>query len=277
MVGSGVIVRGPSRGPADSLAQARPNLQSGAPRPFPTAILARMTLLRLVRALSRDLSALRFGPPVTHVYDPLEYAAESVADYLERYGQPGPRTLLLGMNPGPWGMVQTGVPFGEVSLVRDWLGVRGAIGKPADEHPKRPVTGFECTRSEVSGQRLWGWGRDRYGTAEAFFERFFVWNWCPLAFMEESGRNRTPDKLPAAEREPLYERCDRALAEVVDLLGPARVVGVGKFAEKRAAEALVGRDVPIGTILHPSPASPAANRGWVEQIEPQLVAQGVEL
>ena len=31
--------------------------------------------------------------------------------------------VFLGMNPGLWGMAQTGVPFGTVSLVRDWMGI----------------------------------------------------------------------------------------------------------------------------------------------------------
>ena len=54
------------------------------------------------------------------------------------------------------------------------------------------------------------------------------------------------------------------------------VLGVGKFAEKRARE-ILGNRVEIGTILHPSPASPIANRGWAEQAEKQLVALGIPL
>jgi single-strand selective monofunctional uracil DNA glycosylase len=234
-----------------------------------------MSMIRIVRALSRSLAPLTFGEPVTHVYNPLEYAARTGEDYLRRYARPGGRVLLLGMNPGPWGMAQTGVPFGEVSIVRDWLGISGKVDKPKHEHPKRRIDGFDCTRSEVSGQRLWNWGRDRYGTADDFFERFFVWNFCPLSFMEEGGRNRTPDKLPAEEREPLFKVCDESLVKVAQFMKPSLVIGIGKFAEKQAERALGELDVPIGTILHPSPANPAANRGWAQQIEPQLEALGV--
>jgi len=234
-----------------------------------------MSMIRIVRGLSRELAPLRFGEPVTHVYNPLEYAARTGEAYLKRYARPGGRVLLLGMNPGPWGMAQTGVPFGEVSIVRDWLEISGKVDRPKGEHPKRQIEGFECSRSEVSGQRLWGWARDRFGDADSFFDRFFVWNFCPLTFMEESGRNRTPDKLPADEREPLFEACDRALLKTAKFLKPSLVIGIGKFAEKQALRALAELDVPVGTILHPSPASPMANRGWVKQIEPQLVALGV--
>lgn len=227
--------------------------------------------------LVRALRPLRFAPPVTHVYDPLEYARAGWEAYLQRYGQGTREILLLGMNPGPFGMAQTGVPFGDVRMVRDFLGIEAKIGKPENEHPKRPILGFDCPRSEVSGTRLWGFVRDTFGTPERFFERFFVANYCPLVFMEASGRNVTPDKLPAAERLPLFEVCDEALRRLVDRMQPRLVLGVGGFAEKRAREALGGRDLRLGCILHPSPANPAANRDWSGTVRRQLEALGVEL
>ncbi len=232
-------------------------------------------LARLDRELAARVDGLAFSPPVAYVYDPLDYAREPHEDYLRRWARRGVDAVLLGMNPGPWGMAQTGVPFGEVHLVRDWLGVRGRVGKPPREHPKRPILGFDCPRSEVSGRRLWGWARDRFGAPEAFFRRFFVLNYCPLAFLEESGRNRTPDKLPASERDALFAACDEALRRAVAEIAPDWVIGVGGFAEGRARTAL-GDDGPrIGRILHPSPASPLANRGWAERAEAELAAYGL--
>jgi len=220
--------------------------------------------------LSERVDALSFGPPVTHVYNPLAYAREPAWRFLARAGGARGRVLLLGMNPGPYGMVQTGVPFGTVSRVRGWLGIEAPVGQPAVEHPKRPVTGFDCAREEVSGERFWGWAEERFGSPARFFERFFVANYCPLVFMEASGRNRTPDKLPAAERRELFAVCDDALRRLADVLEPCAVVGVGKFAEDRARAALGERDVAIARVLHPSPASPVANRGWAAQAEAQL-------
>lgn len=235
-------------------------------------------LLEIARQLATSVSKIDFAPPVTHVYNPLEYAWDAYAAYLDRYGTLGcDRTVLLGMNPGPWGMAQTGIPFGEVSLVADWLGIRVAIGRPGNEHPKRPVEGFDCQRSEVSGRRLWGWAKSQFGTPDAFFERFFIANYCPLVFMEGSGRNRTPDKLPLVERKPLLEACDIALRQSVRVMQPARVVGVGKFAFLRAVATLSDMDVPTGQILHPSPASPAANRDWQGKAVAQLTALGIPL
>ena len=232
--------------------------------------------LRIARALSREVEGMRFGSPTTHVYNPLDYAAEAHAAYLSRYCRQQARTLLLGMNPGPWGMAQTGVPFGEVSLVGDWLGIVADVRRPACEHPKRPIDGFDCHRSEVSGRRLWGWARDRFGSPQSFFEQFFVWNYCPLAFLEASGRNRTPDKLPQSERAPLFEACDRALEALIDFIEPTHVLGVGKFAEARAQQVAVD-GVIVGSILHPSPASPAANRGWAEPVEKQFASLDIPL
>jgi single-strand selective monofunctional uracil DNA glycosylase len=234
-------------------------------------------LVDIARDLSIEVERLQFARPVAHVYNPLDYAWNAHAEYLERFGSAPKQVLFLGMNPGPWGMAQTGVPFGEVNAVRDWLGIEADIGRPDGEHPKRPVDGLACTRSEVSGARLWGWARDRFGSPENFFQRFFVANYCPLAFLEESGRNRTPNKLPAAEKGPLLEICDRALRHTVDSLQPHLVIGVGVFAEGRARISLDGFDLTIGRILHPSPASPAANRGWAQQAELELRELGVDL
>jgi single-strand selective monofunctional uracil DNA glycosylase len=235
-----------------------------------------MRLIEISRKLAAEVDALSFAAPVTHVYDPLVYARAPHEAYLERYGQGPKQVVLIGMNPGPFGMAQTGVPFGDVAMVRDWMGIEGAVGKPPHEHPKRPVLGFGCTRAEVSGTRLWGWARARFGTPDAFFDRFFVLNYCPLVFMEESGRNRVPEKLPAEEREPLFAACDRALSACLEALSPEVVVGVGKFAEDRA-RLLLGEDAEIGRILHPSPASPLANRGWADAVDTSLREHGIAL
>lgn len=231
--------------------------------------------LKAARDLAEELKPLRFSPPVAYVYNPLDYAWEAHRRYVERWGA-GPReVLLLGMNPGPWGMAQTGVPFGEVSLVRDWVGVSASVRKPSPEHPKRPVEGFACRRSEVSGVRMWGWARDTFAAPERFFRRFLIVNYCPLAFLERSGRNLTPDKLPARERAPLTAACDRALRRLAEYYRPKWVIGVGGFARARAEAALAGLDLEVGEVLHPSPASPKANRGWAAQATAQLKALGV--
>lgn len=232
-------------------------------------------LIHAAQSLRDDVNALTFASPVAYVYNPLDYAWTSHEAYLSRYGEGEKRVLFLGMNPGPYGMAQTGVPFGEVALVRDWLGIEAPVGKPVREHPKRPIQGFACSRSEVSGRRLWGAAQAHFGTPERLFAHAFVGNYCPLVFMEETGRNRTPDKLPVAERLPLFAACDRHLQAVVRALGVSWVIGVGGFAEERARTALADLDVRIGRIAHPSPANPAANAGWEELAKTALGQLGL--
>lgn len=232
-------------------------------------------LLKAGKDLLEEVDALTFSEPVTHVYNPLRYAWQSHELYISRFASSRCRVVLLGMNPGPWGMSQTGIPFGEIEAVRDWMGIEAAVGKPPVEHPKRQVEGFACSRSEVSGRRLWGLFAEKFGPPENFFNEHLVLNHCPLVFMEASGKNRTPDKLPAAEAAPLMEACDRHLRRVVEILEPEHVVGVGAYAENRAKEALHGIDLKFSRILHPSPASPAANRDWAGTATRQLIEAGI--
>jgi single-strand selective monofunctional uracil DNA glycosylase len=212
---------------------------------------------------------------VTHIYNPLSYAWGPYEDYLRRFAVTPKRVVFLGMNPGPFGMVQTGVPFGEIGVVRDWLKVTGRVASPSGQHPRRPILGFACARSEVSGRRLWGLFVERFGTPESFFAEHIVMNYCPLAFLEASGRNRTPDKLPVTEREALFAACDRHLRDVLRALEPEWVVAVGDFAFGRAQRAVLNGSPKVGRIPHPSPANPAANRGWAGAATQQLLSLGV--
>lgn len=232
-------------------------------------------LIAAACALRTAVDGLRFAEPVTHVYNPLDYAWELHTAYLRLLGTRPGRVLFLGMNPGPFGMAQTGVPFGEVAAVRDWMGLAGTVEHPAHEHPKRPVEGLACKRSEVSGRRLWGLFATRFTMPARFFAGHTVFNYCPLVFMEESGRNHTPDQLPAREGSALQAVCDVHLRRVAETLRPSRVVGVGRFAAQRAEEALAGLGLSFATIPHPSPANPAANKDWAGAATRALVEQGI--
>jgi len=232
-------------------------------------------LLTAARRLRADADRLRFGAPVTHVYNPLDYAWTPHEAYLRKFGGARKRVVFLGMNPGPFGMTQTGVPFGEVAAVRSWLKIECPVGKPQREHPRRLVAGFACVRSEVSGRRLWGLFAERFDTPAQFFAEHMVLNYCPLVFLEDSGRNRTPDKLPAAEKAALFTACDRHLRAIVAVLEPEWLVGVGDFAARQAARLFPAGSIKLGRILHPSPASPAANRDWPGAVTAQLEHSGV--
>lgn len=234
-----------------------------------------MNIVTMTDELEKELGRLTFSSPVAFVYNPLTYAREPHLEYLRRYGGGRKEGLFVGMNPGPWGMAQTGVPFGEVRIVQEWLEINGRVDRPPREHPRKPVDGFGCRRSEVSGKRLWGLFRERFGEPENFFARFFVLNYCPLLFLDQEGRNITPDKLRGSERGMLLDVCDRSLCRAVDCLQPKLVIGVGNFAARQARLALADVAVQVGKIHHPSPASPAANRNWRETVLAELATQGV--
>ncbi|MCH2646055.1 MAG: hypothetical protein MKZ53_03700 [Candidatus Thalassarchaeum sp.] len=199
---------------------------------------------------------------VDAVYNPLAYAWEPHRAYLELASGGGAKTLLLGMNPGPHGMGQMGIPFAATSVVRELLKITNLeVGQPRKPHPKRPISGLDWPKEEVSGTRLWGLLANEYGSAESIFKSVFLLNHCPLMlFSGERATNITPDKITGPTTKALLERCDEHLREVVDIMQIERVIGVGRYSEKRALNALSGIDISVTTCWHPSPASPLANR-----------------
>ena len=195
-------------------------------------------------------------------YNPLAYAWDAHEAYLRRMGDSGARTVILGMNPGPHGMGQMGIPFAATSVVRDLLGITGIpVNQPEAADPRRPVVGLEYPREEVSGTRLWGLLAEHYGDIEAISSNVFLVNYCPLMlFSGPRAANITPDKVGGSTAQTLLKRCDQHLREVVEVMEAERVIGVGKFAESRAGAALANYSVEVLGCWHPSPASPLANR-----------------
>lgn len=210
------------------------------------------------------------------VYNPLMYAWDIHEEFIRVSGGRGAKTILMGMNPGPHGMGQMGVPFAATSVVRDLLGISGIdVSKPAISHPKRPVNGLAHPKEEVSGTRLWGLLQDRYGGADQIFQNVFIVNHCPLMILHgPRGTNVTPNNVSGPAVRDLLERCDQHLMEVVMALGAEQVIGIGKYAEKRANLALGEMDIRVRTCWHPSPASPLANRNggkdWRENVSAVL-------
>ena len=231
-------------------------------------------LLAAAEKLAAAGEVAAFGPPVACVYNPLRYADAAHRRYITAYANEGIRAVFVGMNPGPFGMVQTGIPFGDVRTVADWLGIADGVEPPPRQHPARPVLGFACTRREISGSRLWGLFAERFGTPDRFFAEHFVLNYCPLAFLGDTGRNITPDKLSGPAMRALLTACDRHLRAAVTALRPTWVVALGAYAERKAREALPDEQCVI-RLLHPSPANPRANAGWAEQATQALTSAGI--
>ena len=241
-----------------------------------SSIVQKMLLASAQLADASD--AVSLPAQAAFVYNPLRYAWAPYELYVSRYAQSPKKCLFLGMNPGPFGMAQTGVPFGEIDAVVNWMHIETPVGKPAVMHPKRPIDGFACHRSEASGRRLWGLFRELYGTAERFFASNYVTNYCPLIWMTESGANITPDKLPSNIRQQIDAACMQFLKTVIQILEPKILVGIGAYAARKMQEAanlMPERHMTVGSLLHPSPASPVANKFWPERPIEQLKQLGV--
>lgn len=235
--------------------------------------------LNIFQRLCDEVDDLKFSSPVVSVYNPLRYAWDGFKQYA-KFSHGRKRVVFVGINPGPWGMAQTGIPFGEINAVKNFLGINEiTITPPESQNLSYPIRGLNCGRSEVSGKRLWGLFSSRFGNAERFFAENFVLNYCPLLFLgrTEKGsiRNFTPDKIDPSERMRLCRICDSALIEAVETLKPDHVVGVGTFAYKRAKTALICQRAAITKILHPSPANPRANHDWAGKTERTLIESGV--
>jgi single-strand selective monofunctional uracil DNA glycosylase len=222
---------------------------------------------------NKKIPALLKHKDVAHVTNPLDYAWELHEQFIRKWGGFGAKTLLLGMNPGPYGMAQTGVPFGATKMATDVLQIEAVeLQTPAGAHPKRPIQGLSMERQEVSGTRFWTFMVDHYGSIEATFSNIFVVNHCPLLILGETGRNITPVDIPKSIINPILDLCDQHLKSVVDIMGIERILGVGNYAKKRAKT--IVPELDIDAMWHPSPASPLANRNggadWRENVASKL-------
>lgn len=226
-------------------------------------------LIKRTKKFAQDIDKVKsIIPDNLFVYNPLKYAGDMHLQFIERYAIKNTKVLFLGMNPGPFGMTQNGIPFGEGSFVRDYFKFDGIIKQPKKQLPSRPIQGLACPRSEVSGLRFWSLMQEHYGSADKLVGEIYVSNYCPLVFLEKTNRakNITPDKLPKENRDIITELCDTYLWDAVDIIQPEYLVGIGKYAEKK----LKNDKYPYSSILHPSPASPLANKGWGERATAQL-------
>lgn len=218
-----------------------------------------------------------------YIYNPLQYAWDVHKSFLVKFVTHKIDVLFLGMNPGPFGMMQTGVPFGEINAVKDYLKINGKIEKPLKEHKKRPILGFDTTRNEVSGLRFWGMIQKHFPNANCFFDTCTVFNYCPLVFISntDTAKNITPDKLPKSEQNALDEICSDYLSSVISILQPSVLIGVGKYSEQKLQRIvnkikIYENNKPFVTsIIHPSPANPKANSNWIEKTENYLCEIGI--
>lgn len=208
------------------------------------------------------------------IYNPLTYAWNNHVQYLSEYVKEHADNLFLGMNPGPYGMAQTGIPFGEINFVKNYLKISGSVGKPEIEHPAKPVLGMKTERSEISGKRFWSLIRSKYEDPTEFPPNNAILNYCPLCFIEntKSGKNVTPDLLSVTDRLSVSEVCNAYLSDMINLIKPKKLIGIGRYAYNKLREI---SDLPVYYMNHPSPLNPSSNNDWVKNQYIFLTENGI--
>lgn len=249
--------------------------------------------------LSRELETIPGIPlpPAVVGADPTDYCADYFRAYLDRAASGQRPCLVVGMNPSPHGQAQNGVPFGDTPTVRrilaQWLGsVRSegaCVMQPNGPYiyggtdltkPLLTIEGLDYGRGEESGRRLWGLLEQLCGSLDAVLERCLLINYCPLVLLDADGRNVTPSSWPrtAAPVRAMEAACDAWVREVVSIVKPEIVIGVGEYARQRcdgAVREVVGLQV-VG-MRHPSPLAGTA-QAWQSIALPILArALGVDI
>ncbi len=219
------------------------------------------TLLTSSSKLSTSLNTLfpHYKTKDNHiVYNVFEYAWQGWEAYIHKCAKLSAKIMLLGINPGPHGMLQTGIPFGSISAVRNYIGIHDAdIKQPTVLHKNRPVDGMKYTKEEQSGLLLWNTIESLFTNSLNFFSHCFVINYCPLAFFTQKGENITPDKLGTEERKDVEHRCTSHLLEYLNIFNTSLILAIGRYAFNKAQ--LLSRDlhiIPQKNIIyipHPSP------------------------
>jgi single-strand selective monofunctional uracil DNA glycosylase len=227
----------------------------------------------IINTLSHNCEKINFSGQGLVVYNPLNYAKLATAQYLDTYGQGRKEVLFLSLNPGPFGMAQTGIPFGDVYWVTKYLKIHNTIEQPKDAvHPKRPILGFDCTRKDVSADRFWKLISSFYPNATTFFQKNFLWTFAPLYFCDKSGKNITPDKINLVSRKELEQICLEALKNIILSLQVNNVISIGAYVYKNVLklDAEVLNKIEVENIPHPSPLNPANNKGWDIRVKDML-------
>ncbi|XP_075222511.1 single-strand-selective monofunctional uracil-DNA glycosylase [Lycorma delicatula] len=222
---------------------------------------------KLVLKLTSENIEVKLNPPVEYIYNPLEYAFEVHSNFVNKFCNEKKQLLFLGMNPGPWGMMQTGVPFGDINTVKNWLKLSGNITEPHRQHPNKRVKGFDCKRVEVSGKRFWSLAQHlSNNNPNTFFSNSFLHNYFPLVLLSSTGKNITPADLKSSDQKLIQNICNESLLEILAHLQVKYVIAIGRFAERRVVSLLKNKnvtDIKVVYISHPSPRNPASNKDWL--------------
>lgn len=88
----------------------KPSIDQDITSPFFDSMQFWQKIYDIECRLSAELKAISFlSSTISAVYNPIEYAADLHCEYLKKFLNKSKPVLFIGMNPGPFGMAQTGV------------------------------------------------------------------------------------------------------------------------------------------------------------------------
>ncbi|XP_073819638.1 uncharacterized protein isoform X2 [Musca autumnalis] len=230
--------------------------------------------------LERELNVkLREFSFQLHTYNPVVHAAEIHCNYLQKYLDSPKRILFVGMNPGRYGALQTGIPFGNITTVKIGMGLKGRITPTPGQRGKIRIRGLEAPEVEhdSSSTRFWRLISELFDGAENYldllFEKCFVHNFCPLVFIDSDGLNVS---LPYIEPNPrLFAECRKTLGKQITLLKPDLIICIGKFVRSMLSKTRQAKGREILMIEHPSYKNYISADKWIEDAKEVFQSNGL--
>jgi Uracil DNA glycosylase superfamily. len=203
------------------------------------------------------------------------YAIDPFLEYLEKAERGSVRTLYLGMNPGPYGMYRTGIPFCDFVTKREFLKITASVDETFIDVDAVRGEKPDEKRREVSGMRLWGLFESVYHSPERFFSSSLVLSYSPLIFFRSEGRraNIALSDVKSLDRKRIEKVSDEFLKRYIKELKCDTLVGIGDYAHRALVRCSDGER--LLKIAHPSPANPAANGDWAGRTYCYLKSEGV--
>lgn len=216
--------------------------------------------LRRVKLQAQDAESVRRAlrlPRDHRVLNVHAYGWSAYEAFVRAYYSDGrPRILALSMNPGPFGAVQTGIPFCDVPLARQLLPGfdRLIAAKPS---------WVASERREISALKLVVWSDARFGGIRGLYARVLLAMTCPLAILRGPRKTNVPlPALPRREQEKIEAFIPRHAAEEIRLAEPAGILMLGEWAQRVWRIAL--RTDPglasLPALAAPHPAAHITNR-----------------
>jgi len=191
------------------------------------------------------------------VWNPALYALDIYQEYLTKFPPEPGAILALGLNPGPYGMAQTGIPFTDCRTASGALGMEMTIpGKAPDDLISRlkKANGKWRGTYERSSLGMYRFLILAWGDIKTAYRNWFVGNPCPLLFLDPERWNVTPADPRLRRMKEVGELRQRAVIGFSEILNPRGIVCFGKDVAKAVGEVAIRQVGPDRVVFYEHPA-----------------------